>query len=191
MGARTRTQYKLEEARFFLQLLEDHWRHAPHFDYFLSAFVAAARSVTWIMRSEYSRRFPEWTIWFEEKKPGSSTRVLLKKMNDLRVRATHSDPVRTRTTAQVSIDPSEITPELMQFLESDSGARIRLESVNESNTEAYFVVGERRLAKARIVEATHELPEFYGQDVRPACREYLAELESLNNDCIARFGPKE
>ena len=39
----TRTQYKLEEARFFLDHVEKHWRDIPHVDFYLSAFVSAAR----------------------------------------------------------------------------------------------------------------------------------------------------
>jgi hypothetical protein len=50
---RTRTGFKLEEARFFLAHLEKHWRHVPQYEFYLSAFISAARSVTWVMRYEY------------------------------------------------------------------------------------------------------------------------------------------
>jgi hypothetical protein len=190
MHPRTRTQYKLEEAKFFLQLLEENWRHAPHFDYFLSAFVSAARSVTWVMRSEYGGRFPDWDSWFESKKPTSSTRDLLRRMNDLRVRATKSDPLRTLTTAQVMVDLTTATPDFDDWLARGSPGKVRLEPANESNTEAYVVVDSQRLAIARIDQAAHELPEFQGQDVRPFCQSYLAELEALCSECVSKFGPR-
>ena len=122
----TRTQYKLEEAKFFLLLLEQNWRHFPHVDYFLSAFVPAARSVTWVMRSEYGK-VPGWEQWFDAKKPSSKARELLKRMNEVRVRATKSVPLKTRTTAQVTIPPEQVTPELLHFLQSGAKGQVRLE----------------------------------------------------------------
>jgi hypothetical protein len=56
MPPRTKTRFKLEEARFFHAHLEKHWRHLSHVDFYLSAFVSAARSVTWVMRYEYGQR---------------------------------------------------------------------------------------------------------------------------------------
>ena len=56
-------------------LLEQNWRHFPHVDYFLSAFVSAARSVTWVMRSEYGKN-ADWVEWFDAKKPSSKVREL-------------------------------------------------------------------------------------------------------------------
>jgi hypothetical protein len=183
----SRTHYKLEEAKFFLLLLEQNWRHFPHVDYFLSAFVSAARSVTWVMRSEYGNK-PGWTEWFDSKKPKNEIREVLKRMNDLRVRATKSNPVKTRTTATVTIPPEQITPELEYFLNSGAKGQIRLEPTDPTNTEALVMLGDRVLAKARLDHATHELPEFPGRDAKDVCREYLADLEELVNECTARYG---
>lgn len=184
----TRTQYKLEEAKFFLLLLEQNWRHFPHVDYFLSAFVSAARSVTWVMRSEYGK-VPGWEEWFDAKKPSSKARELLKRMNDVRVRATKSVPLKTRTTAQVTIPPEQVTPELLHFLQSGAKGQVRLEPTDPTNTEAFIVVGDRVLGRAKIDDATHELPEFQGRDVREVAKEYLLELEALFAECGAKFGP--
>ena len=183
----SRTQYKLEEAKFFLALLEQNWRHFPHVDYFLSAFVSAARSVTWVVRSEFGQS-PGWTEWFEDKKPRTEVRDVLKRMNDLRVRATKTVPVRTRTTATVTIPPEQITPELQHFLSTGAKGQLRLEPTDATNTEALVMFGDRVLAKARLDEAKHELPEFPGRDAKDVCREYLAELESLVGECRARYG---
>lgn len=182
-----RTKYKLEEAKFFLLALEQNWRHFPHVDYFLSAFVSAARSVTWVMRSEYGHK-PSWIEWFEAKKPSSGTRELMKRMNDVRVRATKSIPVKTRTTTKVTIPPDQITPELEQFLQRGAVGQIRLEPTDPTNTEALVMLGNRVLGRAKIEEAIHELPEFQGRDAKDVCREYLQELEALCAECEAKFG---
>jgi hypothetical protein len=181
-----RTKYKLEEAKFFLLALERNWRNFPHVDYFLSAFVSAARSVTWVMRSEYGNK-PGWSEWFEAKKPSSDTRQLLKRMNDVRVRATKSTPVKTRTTTKVRIPPDQVTEELMQYLSGGGLGEVRLMPTDSSNTEALLMLGDRVLGKAKIEEAMHELPEFEGRDAKDVCREYLRELESLCAECEAKF----
>ena len=49
-----RTKHKLEEAKFFLEQLRANYGKLKKFDYFLSAFISSARSVTWVMRNEYS-----------------------------------------------------------------------------------------------------------------------------------------
>ena len=184
----TRTQYKLDEAKFFLLLLEQNWRLFPHVDYFLSAFVSAARSVTWVMRSEYGAK-PGWPEWFDTKKQSSETRELLKRMNDLRVRATKSIPVKTRSTTKVTIPPDQITPELKHFLNTGAHGLIRLEATDTTNTEVLVMLGDRVLGKAKIEEATHEVPEFVGRDAKDVCREYLDELEALYAECRAKYGP--
>jgi len=73
----TKTEYKLEEARYFLAHLEKHWRHLPQVDFYLSAFVSAARSVTWVMKAEFVH-VHGWEQWYETKKPSSTIRELLK-----------------------------------------------------------------------------------------------------------------
>jgi hypothetical protein len=188
MDTAGRTQYKLEEAKFFLALLEQNWRHSPHFDYFLSAFVSSARSVAWVMKSEYGAR-PGWTEWYEQKKPSAEMRVFLKKMNDVRVRATKSTPLKTQTTATVTIPPEQQTPELLAYLEGGTPGLVRLEPTDHTNTEAFLVVGARRLGKVKIEKALHEIPEFGGRDVREVCREYMRELEVLWAECKERYEP--
>ena len=55
------TTHKLKEAEFFLDKLEP---HRPYFDFYLSAFLNASRSTTWIMRNEFNDN-PNWRKWFE------------------------------------------------------------------------------------------------------------------------------
>lgn len=183
---RTRTGFKLEEARFFLAHLEKHWRHVPQYEFYLSAFISAARSVTWVMRYEYGR-FPGWEAWFKARQPPAHLREVLRKMNDLRVRSTKSEPVRTRTTVRFTVPPEHITPEVEQALRPGTGTQIHIVPTDETNTEANLVAGNRILAKGRIEHVEHEVPEFAGSDSKDICRQYLQELEALVAECEARF----
>lgn len=182
----TKTEYKLEEARYFLAHLEKHWRHLPQVDFYLSAFVSAARSVTWVMKAEFLH-VHGWEQWYETKKPSSTIRELLKKMNDVRVRATKTDPLKTKTTANVTIPPDQLTPRVMAFLRGDPSGLIHLEPIDSSNTEFLLKNGNEVLARAHLNNAEHELPEFRGRDSKDVCREYLNELEALVKECLAKF----
>ena len=59
------TQKKLREARFFLRQIEVENRRAVRnepeaFDFYFSAFVSAARSVTLTLQSEEKAKYDQW-----------------------------------------------------------------------------------------------------------------------------------
>jgi hypothetical protein len=184
----TRTQYKLEEARFFLDHVEKHWRDIPHVDFYLSAFVSAARSVSWVMQSEFSH-VPGWKKWYDATEPSSEILEFLKTLNDVRVRAVHTDPIKTQTLANVTIAPGEVTPRVLEFLQGGAQGQIQLEPIDPSNTVFLVKQGNEVLARAYLKHAQHEFPQFQGRDAKNVCRDYLNELERLVNDCVATFKP--
>ena len=59
MGMSTRMQYILEEAHYFLDHVEKQVCHVPHVDFYLSAFVSAARSTSEVMQADLSHA-PGW-----------------------------------------------------------------------------------------------------------------------------------
>ncbi len=187
MTRRTRTDFKLQEAKFFLLHLERDWRHIPNFEFYLSAFISAARSVTWVMRYEYGK-IDGWEKWFSKRQPPSHLRDSLRKMNDLRVRATKTEPIRTTTSVKFVIPPENITPELQAYLDPLAKNKVRIEPTDHTNTEAYIYGEDRLLGRGRIEHVTHELPEFKGEDALKVCKEYLAELETLVHECDQQFG---
>ncbi|WP_421910617.1 hypothetical protein [Marinobacter sp.] len=182
----TRTEYKLVEAEFFLAHLEEHWRHVPHVDFYLSACISAARSVTWVMKAEFGHT-PGWKEWYEAKKSSSEHRELLKQINNARVRLTKTHPVKTRTRANVHVRPEDMTPEFESYLKSGAQGEMRLEPVDESNTIFNLMVGGRPLARAHLTKAEHEMQEFRGRDAKDVCREYVSELKELVGECLDRF----
>lgn len=182
----SRTQYKLEEARFFLSLFKDNWRNVPDVDYFLSAFVSAARSVTWVMRYEFSHNVG-WDEWFRAQRPSPQIAALLKKMTDVRNRSIKTTPIKTRTSANLSIPPQECTPEVLEYLHRVPRPSFRLEPIDSTNTNFYILVDGKRIAKAVLKSAEHSLPEFNGQDSYAVCKDYLDALEALVMECHKRF----
>jgi hypothetical protein len=188
MERNTRTRFKLEEARYFFAHLEKDWRHVPQFEFYLSAFVSAARSVTWIMRSEYNKR-PGWQDWFTARQPPPHLRDTLKGMNDLRVRSTKAEPIRTRTSVRLNIPAEYLTPEVQELLKPENRNSIRISPTDSSNTEFEIIAADRVVAKGKMEHVNHEVPEFEGRNSLDACREYLAELETLVAECEIKFGP--
>jgi hypothetical protein len=72
------TKAKLDEARFFLDHLQKHRAAATSgsprkpdpepFAYYLSAFISAARSVTWVLQAEETEKYKAWLSGWEERR---------------------------------------------------------------------------------------------------------------------------
>ena len=95
-----RTRQKLDEAIFFLGKVREHYDgvldpevDGRHLIYYVSAFVSAARSVTWVMKSEFGKQ-SGWKEWYGSKEAAVEDRPLLRRFTDIRNRSEHSDPLQ-------------------------------------------------------------------------------------------------
>jgi len=81
---KTNTVKKIDEASFFFKhLMSSLTLQGPVCEYYLSAFVSAARSVTFLMEKEYADK-PGFKAWW-----AGCDKEQLKKFNDLRVVTVH------------------------------------------------------------------------------------------------------
>jgi hypothetical protein len=100
-----RTQRKLREAQFFLrQLTTERYRFAPSdpeaFLHYLSAFLSAARSITFVMQNEAKEQYDAWfPSWLKNCTEGE--RDLLQHMNAQRVAEIHRDGADTTVEWEV------------------------------------------------------------------------------------------
>ena len=182
----TRTQYKLAEAEFFLKHLEEHWRHLPHVDFYLSACISAARSVTWVMKSEFGNA-PGWNKWYDEKKPSEDINNLFEQINKVRVNLTKTYPVKTVTSANLHVRPEDITPDIMSYLNGGHSETVQIEPIDHTNTVFNLKVGDRILTRAYLKNADHKIPEFQGRDSKDVCVDYINELNNMVNECLQIF----
>lgn len=60
------TKQKFEQAKYFLKRMAEEVTNREPFKYNLSAFLFAARSVTFVMQSEY-KNIPSFSEWYKEK----------------------------------------------------------------------------------------------------------------------------
>lgn len=184
-----RTRQKLEEAEFFLEQLDQHYyddlqhllasKHfKPVFQHFLNAFVASARSVTWVMQSEYGSR-ARWREWYEQQNAPADMAELLEVFRDLRNRAVKAEPLSPgRAIGFLDQMPAnrQRDPRLPKF-------KISIAPVNEDGSTGQLLV------EGEIGSYCWTLDEFEGEDLLPACRRYFQFLRDLVERCESQFPP--
>jgi hypothetical protein len=180
-----RTRQKLGEAKFFLDKLDEHCyenlaerfadpRVSEAFPYYLSAFISAARSVTWILRSEYGR-FPDWKAWWNSEVPAAHVAQLLRLFTELRNRSQKAEPLRPGPILRIEGDggpPVVRDPKLPRMKITISGA--------DDEPAAPIMSGE-------LLAFTWTIEDLDGQDLLESCRTYYEELKRLVASCEARF----
>jgi hypothetical protein len=184
------TQLKLAEARFFLDQLAPNYGKERKFDFFLSAFISAARSVTWVMDAEYAD-VEGWKAWFESLAPSKEEAALLKGTNEVRIRTQKRGPLQTMT--QLKVDGIAI-PEAYAARVAEALAKSptgELPAHVGGSRGQYFVeieiAGERLRFPAGNVIIDRRLEEFPDKHILDVCNIYYAELESLVRQCNESF----
>jgi hypothetical protein len=181
-----RTRQKVGEAKFFLKKLDEHCYDtlakqlsdsaaADTFSYYLSAFISAARSVTWIMRSEYSR-LAGWEAWWKSQVPVAHIQELLRLFNELRNRSQKAEPLKLGHHLRIEGDagpPVERDPKLPKMQVT----------ITAADDEA-----QNRIFSGELLAFTWTIDDLDGADLLNSCRTYLEELEKLVVTCEARFG---
>lgn len=185
------TQHKLEEAAFFLGFLKQNYGREKKFDFYLSAYLGAARAVTWIMRSEYGK-VAGWEDWFSAVKVDGDVARLLGGTTDARNRSLKIAPFRTFKEALLE----GITTETGDSVE---GERLMQRIVREQipadiggSTGQYTVTavvdGQPITLNVRLARFDRRLEEFPDQNILDVCHRYYDFLAKLVADCEAKFG---
>jgi hypothetical protein len=185
------TRGKLDEALFFLQQTETHYLENPTFDYYLSAFISSARSVLWVMRSEYNNT-NGWENWYETRKPTEEEELLLKKINDIRVSSEKKRPLKTNFQVVFKIPKDYLTQELRNALEKlPRGKKIdvTVTTANDENKPLSTQVEKGRVEfRGKVDKVSRALGEPQEDDILEACKKYYTLLEQIVLDCEIRFG---
>jgi hypothetical protein len=182
---RTQTQDKLQRANYFRHHMKDAGGNRDHFRWNLEAFLEAARSVTDIMHTEYSRKKSEgFEDWYQEKAKAMMADpvmyFLLKKRNEV----VHAKVVDVRGRHR-----SEIAEELSPLTETVAVVVTRADGTVVENQYASTVATEP-VASSQAVSASQFIwtfQEFPGRDVISVVEEILSKLERLVVECTQRF----
>jgi hypothetical protein len=180
----TNTEIKLDEARYFFTLLQQKLPHKKEFDYLLNAFVNSARSVTWIMRSEF-KHTKGWEEWFNAFAASEEQGLLLSLVNTLRVESIKRAPLRTTVSLLIDVPPGSLSDEKQEQLRNLVDKPIVVEMSDKAipATQDSVVVGPVTVHDVRRVVKNMEPHE----DIMQTCEKYLSFLEMLVKECLANF----
>lgn len=160
---------KNREAEYFLSVMKQTFEDDNAFSCNLSAFLSAARSMTFYMQKQYSHRngFAEWYCRKQIEMSADRELVFLKKA---RVEDIHTETVRTGATREAT---------------GDARACIAVEGTLENEQ-----VGETK-PKPPTQSSPKTLrrffPELENGDVVEFCERQLAKLSKLVEECESRF----
>ena len=163
------TQKKLREVRYFLSLLEQeaHASGSPRepVEFLLSAFVSAARSVTFVLEAERGETYAEWSLKWRATRTDEE-RKLLSRFTEARNRAVkRQTPLIQEGQRLQHVQSAGLPPELMFFFFEDEEDKPSLLSPRIL------------LSRLRADETAEE--------ILPLCRSYESILSALVSDFIA------
>jgi hypothetical protein len=187
----SKTSEKLKEAAFFFKQMEANYFVHPTFIYFTSAFISSARSILWIMRSEY-QGIEGWESWYETKRPTADEDLLLKQMNSARVRTEKQAPLEAvlRVEVDIQIPPGRDAEEIRRSLESyrEKTLKVTAKMLDESNKSNEFEVDEFGLKfTGKVEKVFYILEDLAEEDVLKQCKKYYTILEKLVAECEEHF----
>jgi hypothetical protein len=147
--------------------------------YYVSAFVSAARSVAWILRSEY-HSVDGWSEWYRSQTLTEEQARTLAAFTAIRNRSQKAEPLILGVRLQSEKPSGE--PEATEYLPLPKRRQIRMVPIEANGTEGTPIV----LPLERL---EMELPELGEADVYVSAKAYLQLLEDLLDRCEAEFGP--
>jgi hypothetical protein len=178
------TQRKLDEALFFFKHLYKGAMgppsNAPEFGYYLSAFLSAARSVTFVLQAEEKQHYDTWYPSWEARLV-EDDRKLWKFMNDQRVAEVHQDGADVDRAMELRTVP--------QIFGMQGRALVR--SAIETALPGQFGTPHVIFAPPLSPPVVEVVPIHRfrlgkrGVDVRDACAMYLDLLTALVREFIA------
>ena len=155
------TRKKLAEAQFFLRKLtafrEQVISNEPEaFDFYLSAFLSAARSVTFALQTEQKERYDRWFPSWRDALPPDEKELLVH-FNGQRVQAVH------RTGADVALGSEPLS--LHEYLAAASlqGAQVEIWNGPPGNPPPQFSRPARAFNLAGTeIEVTQACTQYFG-----------------------------
>lgn len=185
----TNTRDKFNEAIFCLKLMKT-TLSSPHstiaqgrdeFRYALNLFLSSARSVTWIMKSEFDK-VPGFDSWYAGKEAQMKSDSTMKFLLDQRNISLKQRPIQPHGNTQITItEHLAISDSWVVTTHYADGTQEKFESQPEPSP----------LPKPTEVTMKqswyfNELPEG-NNDVVVVCEEHIDKLEQLVNECESLF----
>ena len=184
MGRMTKTQKKLDEAKYFLNQLK---ATDPYFDYVLSAFLNAARSTFWVMRHEFGK-VPGWKEWFDAAEATGEEQTLLAETNQMRIDSAKKGEMNTEYFffEDKVIIYEESYPKLKELLDVPDGTEFEVTFRTVDDAER-APSGEDSVVLRGYVKREAERAPDPRAGIKRKCDEYFAFLAKIVDECHERF----
>lgn len=179
------TEFRLNESKFFLKTMKENEEKKPEFEYYLDAYISSARSVLWIMNSEYCK-LKEWKKWYDEKGVNNEQKKLLDGIVKMRNRSLKQRPLKVRkyTTVGDGKNFCDIEEVMRKYL----GKEITLEIKEIEKPENYsFYEDENSTVVSGVLKISTTVEEFKDKDIIDICEEYDSWLTDVVSECIRKF----
>ena len=178
----TNTERKYQEAKYFFERLDI---DETYFDFNLSAFLNAARSITWVMRYEFNK-VEGWEKWFQEYYLSEKGEKLLKEINNLRVEATKKTGIKTNfffLQTDFLVD-ERYFPEVEKIKTLEDGEYIlSIEPISSESKDSEDVL----INFAGTIDRINKPYDAARITLKERCEEYLIMMEEVVKNCISYF----
>ncbi len=178
------TLKRLEEAKILLEQaisrLDDHASVRTN----LNAFIAAARSITWIMKKEFSKN-PQFNTWYSSKEVDMQNNDIFEFFKNLRNTSVKEGSVVGNT--------QRITTTFDGSFSAGGTYDIPLGRVDEKgnlvidNASPILINGKPTTKVKAHTRCTYYFEERPSDDAIDLCKRYLASLESIVAECYSKF----
>jgi len=169
---------KLEEARYFYSRIQAEVNNPKPYQYNLSAFLSAARSVLQYACKEAENKNGGRT-WYDNHITNSSVLPFFRDKRDVNI---HTEPVKPRKDAHVSMKSTLfLSSSLSVKLMDNNGNVMDQRSIKEAKAPS------NPPTDGTIVEIKYRFSDWSGsEDVTELSRKYLDELADVVDDGIKR-----
>lgn len=181
-----RTNSKLNEAKFFLEMLQINNEKYPEFDYYLNAYFVSARAVLWIMKAEYSK-IEGWKQWYDNKTPEAKVQVMLKNIVQARNRSLKQNPLKTRKYITLELGDGEFV-DIKEKMRKFSGKKVELEIQAVKNKKRVVEETDSTLHMVGKININNTIKEFKNNDILEICKNYINWLEEIVEECEKKIG---
>jgi hypothetical protein len=183
----TKTREKLNEAKYFLTQMTSQVDNRETFRYCLSAFLAASRSVTYIMQKEFGK-VRGFADWYESKRREMEKDLLMKLMKEKRDVTIHQVLINAKRDMKVTINASVVfTDEIVAVIKRRDGTEERKKYRDEKPSSSSKPKDNVEV-EYRWYFDDFPSPPF---DIITLSENHVAKLDSLVSECKKAFLPKD
>ena len=180
------TQQKYNEAEYFLEMMKDNDENRQRFEYNLSAFLSAARSVTFVLQKESSKN-PKFDEWYCKKQMQMKRDKLFKFLKKKRDSGIHKKIIKPRAEISITIPCSSVAASYsVEAIVRNAEGIITDYEYSESPAKPKPASKPNGIEETKYKWFFNDWPEP-DEDVITLCEKYLEGLKLIVEEAGSKF----